>query len=165
MVVTVRNAIERLANEGSRHEDLLAWIGPSISYPHYEVSEEIAANFRDRFGHYPGAIQGPENRHIALGIVIAGAIAIGLLSVYYSFPFFIIILYLLVWSVIGFLLSTETTLKKKSVIAVSIQPELLGEGAAVAAKDQSLTRQAAGEEVVVLPPSEFGFEQGFGGKN
>lgn len=65
----VRAAVDALVASGSRAEDLCAWVGPSISPLHYEVSTEMAADFRDHFGHYPGAIQGPESRHLALGLI------------------------------------------------------------------------------------------------
>jgi YfiH family protein len=65
----VRAAVDALVASGSRAEDLCAWVGPSISSAYYEVSADMAADFRDHFGHYPGAIQGPESRHLALGLI------------------------------------------------------------------------------------------------
>ena len=65
----VRNTVGKLGELGSRPEDLSAWVAPSVSAMHYEVSDAIAADFRDHFGHYPGAIQGPEFRHLALGVI------------------------------------------------------------------------------------------------
>lgn len=56
-------AARLLLSAGSRAQDLLAWIAPAISQPHYQVSEQIAADFQERFGHYPGAVEG---RHLAL---------------------------------------------------------------------------------------------------
>jgi YfiH family protein len=64
-----RKVLDRLQALGSNPTDILVWIGPSISVDHYEVSPEIAADFRDHFGHYPGAIQGPDLRNLALGSI------------------------------------------------------------------------------------------------
>ena len=62
----VRRAVAALASLGARPENLLAWIGPSISAPHYEVSPRIAAEFQALFGKYPGVIAGPEGRRLNL---------------------------------------------------------------------------------------------------
>jgi purine-nucleoside/S-methyl-5'-thioadenosine phosphorylase / adenosine deaminase len=64
-----RKVLDRLQALGSKPTDLLVWVGPSISVEHYEVSVEIAGDFRDHFGHYPGAVQGPDLRNLALGSI------------------------------------------------------------------------------------------------
>jgi polyphenol oxidase len=61
----VRAMVER----GSKAEDLLAWVGPSISAPFYEVDPEKAAECMSHFAHFPGAITGDEQRHVALGLI------------------------------------------------------------------------------------------------
>ena len=65
----VGKTVRKLGRLGSRPEDLLVWVAPSVSAMHYEVSDAIAADFRDHFGHYPGAIQGSNLRHLALGVI------------------------------------------------------------------------------------------------
>jgi YfiH family protein len=54
----VRRAVERMGAAGSDPARIWAWIGPSISGERYEVSEEIAGDFRERFGRYQGAVDG-----------------------------------------------------------------------------------------------------------
>ena len=65
----VGKTMEKLRESGTNPQDCLAWIGPSVCCAHYEVSEEIAAEFRDHFAHYPGIFHGPENRNLALGVL------------------------------------------------------------------------------------------------
>lgn len=65
----VPRALRHLVKLGSNVEDLLVWIGPSICGYHYEVSEEMAAEFRDHFSHFPGAIGGDEFRNLNLGVI------------------------------------------------------------------------------------------------
>jgi len=62
----VRKTVECLREMGSAPRDMVAWVGPSICAAHYEVSEEIAAQFRERFGHNAGLVAGPEGRHLDL---------------------------------------------------------------------------------------------------
>ncbi len=62
-------ALRRLVKLGSSVEDVLVWIGPSVCGYHYEVSEEMAAEFRDHFSHFPGAIVGEEFRNLNLGVI------------------------------------------------------------------------------------------------
>jgi len=62
----VRKTVECLREMGSAPRDMVAWVGPSICAAHYEVSEELAAQFRERFGHNAGAVAGPEGRHLDL---------------------------------------------------------------------------------------------------
>ncbi|MBN1865859.1 peptidoglycan editing factor PgeF [Candidatus Sumerlaeota bacterium] len=59
-----RRAVERMIALGSDPARLLAWIAPAISGERYEVGEEIARDFRERFGQYPGAVRG---RLLSLG--------------------------------------------------------------------------------------------------
>jgi YfiH family protein len=62
----VRKAVDRLCELGSSPRDLLAWVGPSVCAAHYEVSVEIAAEFRNLFGSEAGVVCGPEGRHLDL---------------------------------------------------------------------------------------------------
>jgi copper oxidase (laccase) domain-containing protein len=62
-------ALRQMAQLGTHVEDVLAWIGPAVCVYHYEVSEEMAAEFRDHFSHFPGAIGGSELRNLNLGVI------------------------------------------------------------------------------------------------
>ncbi len=61
--------VRAMQERGSEPVDLLAWVGPSISAPFYEVDPEKAAECMSHFAHFPGAITGDEQRHIALGLI------------------------------------------------------------------------------------------------
>jgi len=66
----VRKTVECLREMGSAPRDMAAWVGPSICAAHYEVSEEIAAEFRERFGDKTGAVTGSEGRHLDLKEIV-----------------------------------------------------------------------------------------------
>jgi YfiH family protein len=66
----VRKTVECLREMGSAPRDMVAWVGPSICAAHYEVSEELAAQFRERFGHNAGVVAGPEGRHLDLKEIV-----------------------------------------------------------------------------------------------
>ena len=51
---TVRTIVERMQSIGIRKEEMLFAIGPCISWPHYEVKEDVAGKFRP---HYPHAVK------------------------------------------------------------------------------------------------------------
>lgn len=61
--------------------------------------------------------------------------------------------------IIGFLFGGETTKTDSSMIVVSLTPHLLQGESGLMGGDQSLIARAKGDEVVVLPASEFSFDQ------
>jgi YfiH family protein len=44
-----KTATRMIENRGSNPADILAYVGPCISYPHFEVGEEVAAQFSQEF--------------------------------------------------------------------------------------------------------------------
>ena len=61
--------------------------------------------------------------------------------------------------VLGYLFGKEISTTKKTVVVTIIQPELIEHHNNVTEEDRSLVKKQLGEEVVVLPKSEFCFEQ------
>jgi copper oxidase (laccase) domain-containing protein len=52
--------------QGAEAQNLLVWIAPSVCAACYQVSPEIAEDFRTHFGAYPGAVGGVERRYLNL---------------------------------------------------------------------------------------------------
>ena len=61
--------------------------------------------------------------------------------------------------VLGYLFGGEITMNQKSIVVAAVRPHLIVDSTNVTEKDNKITRQAAGEEAVVLPASEFCFDQ------
>ena len=61
--------------------------------------------------------------------------------------------------VIGYIFGGEITLDKKTVVVAALTPRLVDGGNNVTGADELVAKKAQGEEVVVLPKSEFCFEQ------
>ncbi|MCL5271177.1 MAG: hypothetical protein M1457_11675 [bacterium] len=64
--------------------------------------------------------------------------------------------------VLGYLFGHETTLSQKSVVVAILTPRVVAGSDNLTAQDKSLIKKQLGEEVLVLPRTEFGFEQNFG---
>lgn len=47
--IVYKTATRMIENRGSNPADILAYVGPCISYPHFEVGEEVAAQFPEDF--------------------------------------------------------------------------------------------------------------------
>lgn len=58
--------VRALRANGAVPGRLRAWIAPCVCAGCYEVSPEIAADFRSHFNNYPGVVTGPEGRHLDL---------------------------------------------------------------------------------------------------
>jgi YfiH family protein len=64
-----RLCLAAMLDHGAKADAVRAHIGPSICASHYEVGAEMAVDFRKRFGHYEGAVKGPERRHLNLPLI------------------------------------------------------------------------------------------------
>ncbi|MFP4378884.1 MAG: peptidoglycan editing factor PgeF [Candidatus Sumerlaeia bacterium] len=65
----VLRALDRMTENGAEISNIHAWVAPSICADHYEVSREMAIEFERAFGHYEGAVVGPESRYLDLGLI------------------------------------------------------------------------------------------------
>lgn len=63
--------------------------------------------------------------------------------------------------IIGYLFGGETTINQKSIVVTSITPRIVEAGQNLTAGDEMIKRRELGEEVVVMPRAEFGFQQSF----
>jgi YfiH family protein len=61
----IRRVFEEMKSAGSYASSLYAWIGPSISQKHYEVSEETCDDFRQRFPRYAERVINGRNLNLA----------------------------------------------------------------------------------------------------
>ncbi|MCB0119405.1 MAG: peptidoglycan editing factor PgeF [Anaerolineales bacterium] len=59
---------------GSKPEDIVAGIGPSISVDHYEVGEEVAVQFREKYGEDSEKVLQTRDGHIYLDLWTANAL-------------------------------------------------------------------------------------------
>ncbi len=61
--------------------------------------------------------------------------------------------------VVGYLFGKETNTLKKTMVVTAVAPVRVKNSFNTTDADQKLAKQAKGEEVIVVPASEFCFEQ------